>query len=173
MSKQFDAWLASDGPVALTITEPLEPVNGEQSVFFPPTFAPPQEDDSEKPDGRSISDNRTCLVDSLGSQANRLEPMFGRAHLAGTTPRFTVKISEQRTIDLLEAGHRAADAVVRFSDQGKTLRAAFLDYRDKGDAEAVRLLLPRLYSAHGTRARPAPRFLDCLSLPYWLMALNA
>lgn len=169
MSKQFDAWLASDGPVALTITEPLEPVNGEQSVFFPPTFAPPQEDDSEKPD-YVISDNRTCLVDSLGSQANRLEPMFGRADLAGLTPRFTVKISEQRTIDLLEAGHRAADAVVRFSDQGKTLRAAFLDYRDKGDAEALAKIAPTslVFGAWDSRETGAkiPRLLESTVLAY-------
>ena len=45
MSAQHDAWLASEGPVALTITEELEPVLGEHSVFFPPTFAPPQESD--------------------------------------------------------------------------------------------------------------------------------
>ena len=39
MTTQFDAWLAGDGPVALTIMEPLEPATGDQGVFFPPTFA--------------------------------------------------------------------------------------------------------------------------------------
>ena len=141
MTSQFDAWLASDGPVALTITEPLDPASGEQSVIFPPTFAPPQESENEKPN-YVIDENRTCLVDSLGSQANRLEPMFKRPDLAELTPRFTVKINEQRTLNLLEAGHRAADAVVRFSDKKETLHAAFLQYRDSGNAQALAKIAP-------------------------------
>ncbi len=141
MSLQFDAWLAVDGPVALTITEALEPVNGEHSVFFPPTFAPPQESDNEKP-SYVIDDNRTCLVDSLGSQANRLEPIFMRSDLSQLTPRVTVRINEQRTVDLLEAGHRAADAVVRFSDQWEKLQSAFLRYRDQGDAQPLAKIAP-------------------------------
>jgi CRISPR-associated protein Csb1 len=140
MTSQFDAWLASDGPVALAITEPLEPVAGEQSVIFPPTFAPPKES-NEKPN-YVIDENRTCLVDSLGSQANRLEPLFKRPDLSELTPRFTVKINEQRTVDLLEAGHRAADAVVRFSDQRETLRDAFLQFRDSGNAKALAKIAP-------------------------------
>jgi CRISPR-associated protein Csb1 len=141
MSAQFDAWLANDGPVALTIAQPLEPVAGDKSIFFPPTFAPPQDDEDAKP-SYVIDDNRTCLVDSLGSQANRLEPMFKRSDLSELTPRFTVKISDERTINLLEAGHRAADAVVRFSDQGEKLKNAFLKYRDSGDAQELAKIAP-------------------------------
>jgi CRISPR-associated protein Csb1 len=141
MSIEFDTWLADDGPVALTIEEPLEPVAGDQSIFFPPTFAPPQETEDEKP-SYVIDDNRTCLVDSLGSQANRLEPMFKRPELAELTPRFTVKINEQRTVDLMDAGHRAADAIVRFSDQWEKLRDAFLQYRDSGDAQPLGKIAP-------------------------------
>jgi CRISPR-associated protein Csb1 len=141
MTSQFDSWLASDGPVALTITESLDPASGEQSVIFPPTFAPPEENDKEKPN-YVIDENRTCLVDSLGSQANRLEPMFKRPDLAELTPRFTVKINEQRTLDLLDAGHRAADAVVRFSDKWKALHTAFVQYRDSGNAQALAKIAP-------------------------------
>jgi CRISPR-associated protein Csb1 len=141
MTSQFDAWLASEGPVALAITEPLEPASGEQSVIFPPTFAPPQENEDAKP-SYVIDENKTCLIDSLGSQANRLEPMFKRPDLADLIPRFTVKISEQRTVDLLDAGHRAADAAVRFSDQWSVLRSAFLQYRDSGNAEPLAKIAP-------------------------------
>jgi CRISPR-associated protein Csb1 len=141
MPKQFDTWLAHDGPVALTITELLEPVSGKEGIFFPPTFAPSQ----EKVGGKSeyvIDPNGTCLVDSIGSQANRLEPMYKRPDLAGLIPEFTIRISEQRTINLLDAGHRAADAAVRFSDQGKKLRDAFLSYRDNGDARPLAKIAP-------------------------------
>lgn len=141
MTPQFDAWLPSDGPVALTITEPLDPASGEQSVIFPPTFAPLQENDNEKPD-YVIAENRVCLVDSLGSQANRLELLFKRPALAELTPRFTIKINEQRTLDLLDVGHRAADAVVRFSDKGGILHSAFVQYRDNGNAEALAKIAP-------------------------------
>jgi CRISPR-associated protein Csb1 len=163
MSTQFDAWLADDGPVALTIAEHLEPVTGDKSIFFPPTFAPPQESEDEKP-SYVIDDNRTCLVDSLGSQANRLEPMFKRSDLAELTPSFTVKINEQRTINLLEAGHRAADAVVRFSNQWDQLRNAFLLYRDSGNAQALAKVAPTslVFGAWDSRETGAkiPRLLE-------------
>jgi len=138
MTTQFDSWLASDGPVALTIVEALEPVTGEQGVFFPPTFAPPTRDD--KP-SYVIDENGTCLVDSVGSQANRLEPIFKRSDLAELIPKFTVKAG-QRTVDLLDAGHRAADAIVRFSDQWEKLRDAFLEYRDQGHSQKLAKIAP-------------------------------
>lgn len=139
MLTQFDSWLASDGPVALTINEPLEPAFGSESVFFPPTFAAPEGSD-EKP-GYVIDENRTCLVDTIGSQANRIEPMFKRPDLAGLTPHFTVKAGA-RDIDILDAGHRSADAIVRFSNQWEGLRQAFLAYRDQGNAQPLAKIAP-------------------------------
>lgn len=143
MPSQFDAWLSPDGPVALTIIEPLEPALGEKAVFFPPTFAAPEGSD-EKPDYviDETSAGRICLVDTVGSQANRLEAMFKRSDLAGLVPRVTIKISDSRSVDLLDAGHRAADAVVRFSDLGKTLERAFLAYREKGNAQELARVAP-------------------------------
>lgn len=175
MTSSFDAWLASDGPVALAITEPLEPATGEQSVIFPPTFAPFQESENEKPN-YVIDENWTCLVDSLGSQANRLEPMFRRPALSELTPRFTVKINEQRTVDLLEAGHRAADAVVRFSDQRETLRKAFLQYRDSGNAHALAKIAPTslVFGAWDSRDTQAkiPRLLESAIRAYGVERLT-
>jgi CRISPR-associated protein Csb1 len=138
MTTQFDSWLSSDGPVALTIVEPLEPATGDQGVFFPPTFAPPARD--EKP-SYVIDANGTCLVDSVGSQANRLEPIFKRPDLSDLVPAFIVKAGN-RQVDLLDAGHRAADAIVRFSDQWKNLRDAFLEYRDQGHAQKLAKIAP-------------------------------
>jgi CRISPR-associated protein Csb1 len=139
MLTQFDSWLKSNGPVALSIKEPIEPAAGGEAVFFPPTFAPPE--GSDKKPGYVINKNRVCLVDTVGSQANRLEPLFKRRDLADLTPRFTVKAGD-REINILDAGHRAADAIVRFSDQWQMLRAAFLAYRDKGDAQLLAKAVP-------------------------------
>jgi hypothetical protein len=49
MTDQFDGWLEATGPVALVIREYLDPVVGPGSVFFPPTFAPPEDKKDEKP----------------------------------------------------------------------------------------------------------------------------
>jgi len=148
-SSRFDEWLSAKGPVALAISEPLEPVSPEvdpaKRVFFPPTYADPGGDKKkpyyvidESPSGP------VCLIDSVASQANRMEPLFKgttREELATLVPRVTVTAGD-RVLSLLDLGHRAADAVIRFSDQGESLRKAFLDYRDKGDATALAKIAP-------------------------------
>ncbi len=58
MSARFDAWLAEDGPVALTVIEPLEPVTGENTVVYPPTFAPPE----DKTTNPTMSSTKTVRV---------------------------------------------------------------------------------------------------------------
>ncbi len=138
MITQFDAWLDPDGPVALTLTQALEPAFGQDSTIFPPTFAPPEDRKDEKP-SYVIDTNGTCLIDSLGAQANRLEPIF-KKH-ADLTPKFSVTVGD-REVDLLDAGHRAADAVVRFSDQWSKLRDAFIAYRDRADATPLAKIAP-------------------------------
>lgn len=172
MTNQFDSWLGSDGPVALTIVEPLEPATGEQSVFFPPTFAPPSR---EQTPSYVIDPNGTCLVDSVGSQANRLEPIFKRSDLSELVPAFTVKAG-QRTIDLLDAGHRAADAIVRFSNQWEKLRDAFLEYRDQGHAQKLAKIAPTslVFGAWDSRETGAkiPRLVESTIRAYGVQSLS-
>lgn len=131
---RYDSWLAADGPVAVTLKERLEAVQGEGGVIFPPTFAP-----FEKGAGPSYvvdetSEGKTALVDSVGSQANRMEPIFKEQPYAALVPKAVVKI-DARQIDLLDAGHRAADAVVRFSSKRKELA-------DAGNATKIAKLAP-------------------------------
>jgi CRISPR-associated protein Csb1 len=172
MSTQYDAWLASDGPVALTITEPLEPASGAQSVFFPPTFAPPKQDEKAN---YVIDNNGVCLVDSVGAQANRLEPMFKQGDLAELVPQFTVKIGK-RAVNLLDAGHRAADALVRFSDRASELNKAFLAYRDTGDARNLAEMAPTTlvfgaWDSRGTGAK-IPRLVESTIRAYGVERLR-
>lgn len=139
----LDGWLTSTEAVAVTVQEELEPVLGKGSVFFPPTFAPPEGSD-EKP-GYLIDElgdgGKAATVDTVGSQANRMEPIFQKEPYSGLVPKATVRIGD-RAVNLLEAGHRAADAVVRFSDQWAALRTAFLDIRDKRDATRLAKMAP-------------------------------
>jgi CRISPR-associated protein Csb1 len=162
MTLQIEKWLENDGPVALTIVEALEPAGGKDAPFFPPTFAPQElSEDNAEETGTNEEENAsgaktkredrwsyvfdektgTCIVDTVGSQANRLEPMFKRDDLADLVPKFTVTIGS-RSVNLLDAGHRAADAAVRFSDKWNELRQAFLAYRDKGDAQPLAKIAP-------------------------------
>jgi len=136
---QYDAWLeVASGPVALTLRQELQPVLGEGAVFFPPTFAPP-----EGPDPRSdyLIDGEAALVDTVGSQANRMEPLFKNKPYASLVPQGRVKVG-QREVHLLDAGHRAADALVRFSDQWSALREAFAEIRDHGRSVKLARLAP-------------------------------
>src|SRR5947209_3728093 len=172
MTTQFDSWLANDGPVALTIVELLEPVTGDQGVFFPPTFAPPTRD--EKP-SYVIDGNGACLVDSVGSQANRLEPIFKRPDLSELVPAFTVTAGK-RKVDLLDAGHRAADAIVRFSDQWQKLRDAFLEYRDQGQAHKLGKIAPTslvfgVWDSRDTGAK-IPRLIESTIRAYGVQRLT-
>ncbi len=129
--EQHDHLLCDEADVAaIVIRERLRPVQGPRGVFFPPTFAGigqgrksdyhidrigPRADDPEGAQRDGVLANR-CTVDSVPSQANRLEARLLR--YSGTSiPKVTISGSRvvQRPLDLLEVGHRVADAVVRFS----------------------------------------------------------
>jgi CRISPR-associated protein Csb1 len=140
---KFDTWLADDGPAALVIHEHLTPVEGPDGVLFPATFAA-GEDRSKFPGGYNIDTNRdgtnVCLIDSVGSQANRIEPLFAKKEYAGLVPQVVVKAGE-KAVNLLEAGHRAGDAVVRCSALQKDLQDAFKALL-KGNAEPLAKIAP-------------------------------
>jgi CRISPR-associated protein Csb1 len=116
---QFDGWLKDDGPAALVIREHLIPVEGADGVLFPPTFVDVGYNIDPHPQGGNV-----CLVDSVGSQANRIEPLFAGKDYADLVPQIRIKAGD-KVVNLLEAGHRAGDAVVRCSELQAELRAAF------------------------------------------------
>lgn len=141
MNEQFDSWLAADGPVAITMTEPLEPVLGAMGVIFPPTFAPAQRGDVPSYVVDDTSDGKVALVDTVGSQANRLEPIFKEEPYSALIPRAIIRIGA-REVNLLDAGHRAADALVRFSTYKDQVAAAFKALYDTGNATELAKLAP-------------------------------
>jgi CRISPR-associated protein Csb1 len=63
-------------------------------------------------------------IDSVGSQANRAEPIFKREPYSNLVPQIVIKTGNH-DVHLLDAGHRAADAIVRFSDLASDLESAF------------------------------------------------
>lgn len=142
---KYDAWLNDDGPAALVIREHLMPVEGHDGVVFPATFAA---GDGFKggynidgpftgqPDGENV-----CLIDSVGSQANRVEPEFAREKYQSLVPQITISAGDEKRVNLLEAGHRAGDAVVRCTDLAQTINNAFKSVR-KGDAGPLAKIAP-------------------------------
>jgi CRISPR-associated protein Csb1 len=124
---QHDKWLTSDAFAAIVIREPLVPVEGPDGVFFPATFAA-AEDRTVFPGGYNIDpptgDKNVCLVDSVGSQANRIEPLFAKPDYAELVPQINIQAGE-KSVNLLEAGHRAGDAIVRCTPLQKKLQDAF------------------------------------------------
>jgi CRISPR-associated protein Csb1 len=117
---KFDYLLAADGPAALVVREHLIPVEGADAVFFPATYANIGYNiDYDQRTGRNV-----CLIDSVGSQANRIEPMFKESPYAELVPQIVIRAGEKQ-INLLEAGHRAGDALARCSTLQDVLKDAF------------------------------------------------
>ena len=80
---QFDTWFEDRGPAAVVLRQHLIPVEGADGVFFPATYAAQQGADKDKSKFQGgynidIFDDGTNVVsvDSVGSQANRIEPIF-------------------------------------------------------------------------------------------------
>ena len=142
--KQYDRWLTgNDGPAALVIREHLMPVEGHDAAVFPPTFAAGDgfpggyniDKFGEEKEGRNV-----CLIDSVGSQATRIVPIFAEGECANLIPQVVVEAGEKK-INLLEAGHRAGDALVRCSELKDELHGAFRAVQ-MGDAEPLAKLAP-------------------------------
>ncbi len=133
------------GPVALCLKQKLEPVQGEPRIIYPPTFA----DIGYNID--TLSDKRTvALIDSVGSQANRMEPVFKLKFSANgidpegkwLVPQINIVLNPDESRSILDLAHRGADAVVRscpgLVDKFKT---AFGELK-KGDAGPLAALAP-------------------------------
>jgi CRISPR-associated protein Csb1 len=143
--KVYDSW-ADDlrGPVALCLHQKLLPVEGEGAVIFPATYAQIGYNVDLLSDGTKVAQ-----VDSVGSQSNRMEPLFKRAPegrtpnpLAELVPQIEIEIAPKKHVSILEAGHRLGDAIVRCSDLREEANAAFRALLENGDASKIARLSP-------------------------------
>ena len=169
-TKLFDSWLAADGPVALRLRQRLLPVEGDESgrgVIFPPTYADIGYNIDTLADG-----TRVATIDTVGSQANRLEPIFKSTgkdpegkelnELASLVPQVEIILHkadgkkgnknqpdaqpEQAHIEkrsLLDLAHRSADAVVLASPTlAPAIAGAFEALRSAGNAAPLVAIAP-------------------------------
>lgn len=100
---------------AIVLKENLIPIEGASSPFFPPTFAPAKQGDTSGYCIDTLRDGtQTCLIDTVGSQANRMEPLFTKKPYDALIPQILIKADNEK-IHICDVGHRAADALLRHS----------------------------------------------------------
>ena len=156
-SEIINSW-ADDarGPVALCLRQQLLPVEGEGGVIFPPTYADVGYNIDVLSDGTKVA-----MIDSVGAQANRLEPMFraappGRERnpLAALVPQITIDIGDKRAVSIFDVGHRLGDAFIRSSglrDEAKQAFDAYLNDRRRSGARQTRADVTRVRRLGFTR----------------------
>ena len=162
----FDEWLRDESDVAaLVMHQWLRPVeetglvDNERAVIFPPTYAKPEGKKDADWTGYNIDrfddGSNVCLIDSVGSQANRMEPIFKDESCKSLVPQVFVDVPAKegnRKVHLLDAGHRAGDAIVRFASKmkdekegkplGEQLWVAFRAWEKEGNAEPLARIAP-------------------------------
>jgi CRISPR-associated protein Csb1 len=155
--EQFDSWLKDDSPVAaMVVHQWLVPVEGKGAVIFPPTYPIEGEKAGYNID-RFEDGSSVCQIDSVGSQANHMEPLFKRARYSKLVPQVIIHAGENE-VNLLDAGHRAADAIVRFSNLAAELEKAFRALQNQGNAEPLARVAPTtlvfgVWDSRGTQAK--------------------
>ncbi|APZ44303.1 type I-U CRISPR-associated RAMP protein Csb1/Cas7u [Acidihalobacter ferrooxydans] len=134
----LDQWATDpNGPVALHLKQKLLPVEGEGGVIFPPTYADIGYNIDTLSDGTKVA-----TIDSVGSQANRMEPMFKLPDYAGLVPQIEIEYGESRKVSIFEVGHRLGDALIRSTDLKDEAQKAFKAFLDSGNAQAIAKLAP-------------------------------
>jgi CRISPR-associated protein Csb1 len=156
LTKLFDGWVDKDSPVALHLKQKLLPVEGEGGVIFPPTYADIGYNIDTLSDGTKLA-----TIDSVGSQANRMEPMFKSTGkddedkelnpLAALVPQIEIILNVkekdgekyERRQSLLDLAHRSADAVVKATPTlAKIITPAFEALNRHGNAGPLCAVAP-------------------------------
>lgn len=156
--EMIDRW-ANDpkGPVALHLKQKLLPVEGANAVIFPPTYAEV---------GYNIDDvngKKVATIDSVGSQANRMEPVFAEDPFRSLVPQVEVQYGGARPVTIFEVGHRLGDALFRSTDVAGDVSAAFSSFQ-VGDSVPLAKLAPTslvfgVWDSRGSQAK-VPRIVQ-------------
>ncbi len=138
--KDINAWIDGNAS-ALVLREYLKPVEGDQTPFFPPTFAGTGQDGSDYCIDTMRDGTMVCLVDTVGSQANRMEPVFTQQPYDALIPQITIK-AHNETINLCEVGHRVADAFLKNSSISDLIDSALNALKKEKDATKLAKVAP-------------------------------
>lgn len=151
----LDEWATMpDGPVALHLKQKLLPVNsidGTDAIIYPPTYADIGYNIDVLSDGTKVA-----LIDSVGSQANRMEPIFKAAPegqpinpLADLAPQIEIAFKRGKknnefteTRSIFDIAHRSADAVVKSCSLVDDIEAAFMELQRYGNCSRLCAIAP-------------------------------
>ena len=154
----LDKWATDPtGPVALHLKQkllPVESLDGDGGIVYPPTYANIGYNIDTLSDGTKVA-----LIDSIGSQANRMEPIFKATPdgqpsnpLAELVPQIEIVLHHgkrdapegfKERVSILDIAHRSADAVVMSSPTlSSHMAEAFGKLRRNGDCGHLCALAP-------------------------------
>lgn len=171
---EFDALLAVDGPVMIVGRQFLKPASFDEGteIVFPPSYANP----SEKKDDPAVYNidvldpadpsKNVCVLDSIPSQANRIEPIFSKPPYSELIPQYRVKlVDDAEPVNIANVGHRLADAVFRGTTIRDAIVLAFKAYA-KGNATPLAKLGPTslvfgVWDSRGTGVK-VPRLINSI-----------
>jgi CRISPR-associated protein Csb1 len=170
---EMQKWVTdTNGPVALHLKQRLRPVEGDNAVIFPPTYADIGYNIDTLSDGSKV-----VTIDSVGSQGNRMEPLFkstGKQNgeeinpLAELVPQLSIKLAEGRYVSLLDLAHRAADATIKATPElNKRIEEALETLSQSGDAWQLCALAPTslvfgMWDSRGGTGEKRPRLVRAL-----------
>jgi CRISPR-associated protein Csb1 len=184
LSDKFDDW--ADGKsddVALNLKQTLVSVEaGDRPVIFPPTYASIGYNINELVDGTKV-----VTIDSVGSQANRLEPIFKEEPYSALVPQIEIEIpikpkdGDPYTIkrSLLDLAHRSADATVYASPTlGSDIKKAFHALKTANNAMPLCRLAPTslvfgVWDSRGGSAEKRPRIVRSIIRAWDVEPLHA
>jgi CRISPR-associated protein Csb1 len=157
-----------DGPVALTCKQKLLPVEGEGGVIFPPTYADIGYNIDTLSDGTKVA-----TIDSVGSQANRMEPIFTRQPYSALVPQLVIELHKDKNDgaeyverrSIFDLAHRSADAVVYSCPKlAPIIARAYSALKRNGDAGPLCSLAPTsllfgVWDSRGGSGEKRPRLI--------------
>jgi len=173
-------------PVALHLKQKLTSVecisDEDRCIIYPPTYA----DIGYNID--TAEGKKVALVDSVGSQANRMEPLFkstSEKREDWLVPQIQIALGKDTNevkatrLSLLDLAHRGADAVVQSSGQlAKEVRAAFAKLRETGDAIPLCAIAPTsllfgVWDSRGSSSEKRPRLIRSVIRAWDVEVLHA
>ncbi len=174
-------------PVALHLKQKLTSVEcidkDDRCIIYPPTYADIGYNIDTLSDGKKVA-----LVDSVGSQANRMEPLFKSSsdkREDWLVPQIQIalgkdtKETKATRLSLLDLAHRGADAVVQSSGPlAKDVRAAFAKLRETGDAGPLCAIAPTsllfgVWDSRGSSSEKRPRLIRSVIRAWDVEVLHA
>ena len=143
----FATWIKNNDIVALHFKQTLLPVEGEGGVIFPATYAAEKQKSTYNID--DLADGtQVASIDSVGSQANRMEPIFKAADegepensLAKLVPQIDITYGDNKKVSIFDAGHRLGDALIRCTSLKDEAHGAFVAF-GSGNATPIAKLAP-------------------------------